>query len=423
MAIKVISFVYLFVLMIQISCSSALLNSMPDVNVQYSKSISDLKETIVKGLESQLEGAKVSGFDLKDTLVARSMEFELEIDNKVLPIKLLEDVNKWEHVELPTFLVEDKVRLSDENGLLAKKDKGLPSLAPFQLSGPMELWIQDAKDMRLFLPHDVDAGELKKVILADGAVVTIHGAKSVSLRHPIELPLPFNKTNDGFASGLFTLADHLLNASRSKSQLISLRIVGPASLSSPATSSRSSNRLKLKRLAPGLVKLSAVSKPNSKTALSTIDLQEQTPALFTQEGVNTFWPVSSLNRSNSNLRGIETLISAVLDSTASTSDSFKVLKVDISAQTFLKLGFAVEKKLTGNESFWEGYPEWRTKPENINLHYEVLAKVDGQKLVPEKVLEVDPVIVEDSVAPSVLNKNISMSRMPIIHFPFSPFAL
>ena len=95
----------------------------------------------MKGLGFQADEFKVSGFDLRDAQVGHSVayEFDVEIDNKVLPFKLLEDVNRWEYVDLPIFRVD--------NG-----DQGLPVLAPFQLAGPMELWIQDAKDMRISLP-------------------------------------------------------------------------------------------------------------------------------------------------------------------------------------------------------------------------------------------------------------------------------
>lgn len=111
----------------------------------------------MKGLGFQSEEVKISGFDVRDALVghAVSYEFDLEIDKKVLPIKLLEDVNRWEYVDLPIFQVEQP----NENGLVPmsnkkKKSSGdvLPVLAPFQLAGPMELWIQDANDMRLSLP-------------------------------------------------------------------------------------------------------------------------------------------------------------------------------------------------------------------------------------------------------------------------------
>ncbi|KAK4438038.1 hypothetical protein Salat_0137900 [Sesamum alatum] len=395
----------------------------------YPKAILDLKEAIVKGLGFQADDFKISGFDLRDALVGKSVayEFDVEIDNKVLPFKLLEDVNRWEYVDFPISQMEHP---SEENVLLEKRqfDDQMPVLAPFQLAGPMELWIQDAKDMRISLPHDVDAGVLKKVILADGAVVTVKGARSVGLRRPVELPLPLNRTNNGLASGLLTLAERLQDAARSQDgPLLSLRIVGPTSLTSPASSSSpSSNRLKLKRLAPGLVELSSASKKRvmEADALSTIDLQGDTTALLAPDWFSTLWPVVSINGSNANLLGFEALLSSVLGPKANKEGSFKLLKADVSAQTFVKIGFGVEKKLREGDGLdLEGLPEWRTKPHTVTMHFEVLAKVDGNKVVPERVLLVDPVIAQDSVAPNVLMGNVTMSKMPIFHQPPNPFTL
>lgn len=103
----------------------------------------------MKGLGFQDEDFTISGFDLRDAQVGRSVayEFDIEVDNKVLPFKLLEDVNKWGYVDLPIFRAV-------KNGLVEKQklDDQMPALAPFQLAGPMEIWIQDAKDMRISLP-------------------------------------------------------------------------------------------------------------------------------------------------------------------------------------------------------------------------------------------------------------------------------
>ncbi|XP_009779238.1 protein TUNICAMYCIN INDUCED 1-like [Nicotiana tabacum] len=417
--------IFLLAIAVRFSPSGALVASK-DINPPYPKAISDLKESIVKGLGFHAEDFKISGFDLRDALVGRSVsyEFDVEIDNKVIPLKLLEDVNRWEFVDLPIFRVER----GEENGLVERRrlEKKVPVLAPFTLAGPMELWIQDAKDMRISLPHDVDAGELRKVILADGAVVTVKGARSVSLRHPIELPLPFNRTTNGFASGLLALAEYLRQASVTQGEpLLSLRIVGPTSLTSPSSpSSPSANKLKLKRLAPGLVELSSVSKMKAMDAISTINLQGETTALLTPNQFTTLWPVTSVNGSNSNLLGFEALLSNVLGPKASQKGSFKLLKADVSAQTFVKIGFGVEKKLKEGDGFnWEGYPDWRTKPESVRMHFEVLAKVDGDKVVPERVVQVDPITIEDTVAPSVLMGNVSMSKTPIVHPPPNPFTL
>ncbi|KAL2476824.1 hypothetical protein Fot_45838 [Forsythia ovata] len=419
-AFCLIAFAFLFSL-------SAALVATQDINPPYPKAISDLKEAIVKGLGFQADEFKISGFDLRDALVGKSVayEFDVEIDNKVLPFKLLEDVNRWEYVDLPIFRVEDS-----GNGLMERQrlDDQMPVLAPFQLSGPMELWIQDAKDMRISLPHDVDAGVLKKVILADGAVVTVKGARSVSLRHPVELLLPLNRTNNDFASGLLALAERLRHASRSQGgPLLSLRIVGPSSLTSPTSSSPTSgNKLKLKRLAPGLVELSSASKRKSvqADAISTIDLQGEVTSLLTPDQFTTFWPLASVDGSNHNLLGFEALLSSVLGPKANTQGSFKLLKADVSAQTFVKIGFGVEKKLSKGDGFdWEGFPEWRTKPETVRMHFEVLAKVDGDKVVPERVVQVNPVIAEDTVAPNVLMGNTTMSKTPIVNPPSNPFTL
>lgn len=56
------------VLAIQFSISTALISS-PDVNSLYPKAFSDLKESIVKGLGFQADDFKITGFDLRDTLV------------------------------------------------------------------------------------------------------------------------------------------------------------------------------------------------------------------------------------------------------------------------------------------------------------------------------------------------------------------
>ncbi|GMI70584.1 tunicamycin induced 1 [Hibiscus trionum] len=412
-----------FLLFTILSSSYALVSS------PYPKAISDLKEAVVKGLGFQADGFKISGFDLRDALVGHSVayEFNIEIDNKVIPFKLLEDVNRWEYVDLPIFRVEDPARPGVENGLVEQKrisDDGLPVLAPFQLAGPMELWIQDAKDMRISLPHDVDAGVLKKVILADGATVTVKGARSVSLRHPLDLPLPLNRTNNGFASGLMALAEHLRHASRNQdAPILSLRIVGPTSLTVPPSTS-SNNKLKLKRLAPGLVELSSISKTKAMDALSTIDLQGVASTVLTPKHFATMWPLASVNGSNANLVGFERLLSSVLGPKTNKKGYFKLLKADVSAQTFVKIGFGMEKKLKEGDGFnLEGFPEWRTKPEKVRMHFEVLAKVDGEKVIPERIMQVDPVAIEDTIAPNVLAGNMTMSTTPVVHPPPNPFTL
>lgn len=125
--------------------------------------------------------------------------------------------------------------------------------------------------------------------------------------------------------------------------------------------------------------------------------------------------------------GLERLLFSVLGSKASKEGSFKLLKADVSAHTFVKIGFRVER-LAGNVPEAEGghgrLPEWRTKPETMKMHFEVLAKVDGDKFVAERVMQVNPpVMVEHTIAPNVVTGNTTMSKVPSVPTPFSPFAL
>nr|GEW57682.1 DNA-directed RNA polymerase subunit beta [Tanacetum cinerariifolium] len=63
----------------------------------------ELEEVIVKGLRFQSDDLMITAFDLNYALVGRSVanEIDLEIDNQVLQLKHLDDVHKWQHVDLP----------------------------------------------------------------------------------------------------------------------------------------------------------------------------------------------------------------------------------------------------------------------------------------------------------------------------------
>ncbi|XP_074589618.1 protein TUNICAMYCIN INDUCED 1-like [Curcuma longa] len=380
------------------------------------RAISDLRDSIVGALGLQVEGVEISGFDARDAQVGHSLayEFDIEIDKKVIPIKLLEDVSRWEAADLPTF-GEGAEKEGDGAELVKIKwgsnSRAPPTLPPFQLAGPLELWIQDADSMRISLPHEVEAGTLRKVILADGVAVTLKGARSVSLRLPLQLPLPLNRTHPNSrrpASGLLAIAEAARHAARSSGEpLLSLRIVGPTSLTcSPLASPH--DKLKLKRLAPGLVELSSRSPP------STTD-GAQNP---------TLWPLTSLNGSNSNVQGFEELLASLLGRKGEEEGSFTLLKAEVAARSYMKIGFKIEKQIAEGEVDWSSYPEWRTKPEKSMAHFEVLSRIEESgKIIPERITAVNPAEILDSVVQSEQTGNFSMSRASIVHPPQSFFTL
>nr|XP_025877048.1 uncharacterized protein LOC4325501 isoform X2 [Oryza sativa Japonica Group] len=357
------------------------------------KAISDLREAIVKGLGFQSEELKVSGFDVRDALVGQAVayEFDIEVGRKVVPVRLLEDVNRWDFVDLPIFRSQadaDDTALAEIRRGKSGKRAFDPTLPPFQLAGPMELWIQDGDDVRLALPHDVEAGTLKKVVLSDGAVVTVKGAKAVSLRLPLELPLPLNRTTyKGRLSSLISIAQTLRGAARSNQKpLLSLRIEGQVELSSRAI-----------------------------------------PAVTDDDGDGShaagLWPLLSLNGSDGSLQGFEELLASVLGKKAGEKGTFKLLKARASAQTYVKMGFAVEKRIADGEVNWSNFPEWKTKPKKLRAHYEVLARVEGGQAIPERIAQVQPFEADEAMSESVLTGNVSMSKTEVVHPPPVYFTL
>ncbi|ONK74515.1 uncharacterized protein A4U43_C03F7170 [Asparagus officinalis] len=138
----------------------------------------------------------------------------------------------------------------------------------------------------------------------------------------------------------------------------------------------------------------------------------------------TLWPLTSMNGSEPNLRGFEELLASVLGKKGTQEGSFRLLKAQVSAQTYVKMAFSVEKKLLEGDVDWSSFPEWKTKPDKAMAHFEVLARVDeGGKVVPERVAEVQPFQGGESVVPRVQTGNMSMSQVEMVYPPPEYFVL
>ncbi|KAL0412647.1 UNVERIFIED_CONTAM: hypothetical protein Sradi_1466400 [Sesamum radiatum] len=332
---------------IQVSKSVALIATQ-DSNPPYPKAISDLKEAIVKGLGFQADDVKISGFDLRDAQVGKSVayEFDVEIDNKVLPFKLLEDVNRWEYVDLPIFQMEPPAKPGEENGLVERKnlDDQMPVLAPFQLAGPMELWIQDAKNMRISLPHECGCWCTEESGFSRWCVVTVK-AILCNQKESLESDTPYQQ-------------------------------------------------------------LVTKEKP-----LHFLHLIKHTVACY----IHSWFKLKPA--------WFETLLSSLLGPKANKEGFFKLLKAmfssDVCKDRIMVLRRRSKKAMA---LIVKGFPEWRTKPKTVR-HFEVHWLSRCNKVVPEKVVQIDPVMAEDSVAPNMLGATSHVTGSPIVYQPPSPLTL
>lgn len=392
------------------------------------KAVSDAADILISNLGWTRDEVKISHIDTTDSKFGQTLvyEFDIQIGEKVIPLRLSEEVQVWKYLEeLPAGSSEPLAIKTAPATLGEPQSQVLAAiLAPFQLSGPVELWIQDAEQVRLAVPNDVEAGVLKKVILADGAVVTVEGAREISLARPLQLPLPLpGISNDGgLAASLVALADRLRYASRMEEKpLLSLKIVGPTSLiaSSVKDSDASRNKLKVKRLSPGAIEL--VSRQQQDGGL--VESIENSISALNGGQEPWLWPLPSLNGSDSRLLNLEKLLLAAMGPSAYKKGSFKLLRAKVSAATFVRVEFQLEKTLSDESFPPELWPEWRTKPSVQRLQFEVLAKIEGQNLLPVSVQAMQPYMNVETTTWRAAHGNVSRSKVPRIYLPPSSMTL
>ncbi|KAK9818111.1 hypothetical protein WJX72_007281 [[Myrmecia] bisecta] len=180
-------------------------------------------------------------------------------------------------------------------------------LPDFALAGPLELVLQEPSLVNLFLPHQADAGVLKRIVVQAGAAVTIRGARSVMLRKPLDLPpLPpaylanvLGKQVDGIppaasaplagilhvAAGLRSMAEQSDSTAPLVSVELELASTGGSLTVAPASPATNAGRLKVRKIGPMQVELSARAE------------QDDAPSGSTALGYTWVWPFPSLSLS------------------------------------------------------------------------------------------------------------------------------
>eukprot|EP00250_Pteridium_aquilinum_P014625 c22101_g1_i1 orf=646-1995(-) len=392
------------------------------------KAVSDAADELISKLGWSKDEVKIAHIDTTDSKFGQTLvyEFDIQLGEKVIPLRLSEEVLNWRYLEeLPAGSSESfAVKTLPATSGNPQSQVLEAILAPFQLSGPVELWIQDAEQVRLAVPHDVEAGVLKKVLLADGAVVTVEGAREISLARPLQLPLPLpGVSNDGgLAASLVALADRLRYASRVEEKpLLSLKIVGPTSLiaSTVKDTDTSRNKLKVKRLSPGAIEL--VSREQQDRGL--VDSFENSLPVLSGGQDPWLWPLPSLNGSDTRLINLEKILVSALGPSVYRKGSFKLLRAKVSAATFVRVEFQLEKRLSDESFPPEIWPEWRTRPSVERLEFEVLAKIEGQKLLPVSVQAMQPYTNVETTTWRAVMGNVSRSKAPKVFLPPSSMTL
>jgi hypothetical protein len=93
------------------------------------------------------------------------------------------------------------------------------------------------------------------------------------------------------------------------------------------------------------------------------------------------WPLLSLNGSDASLQGFEEWREGDLQAAEGTRLSSNLCQDGVCSG---------EERLTDGGVDWPNFPEWKTKPNKLRAHYEVLARVEGGQAIPERIVQVQP---------------------------------
>lgn len=211
-----------------------------------------------------------------------------------------------------------------ERNWLAPITQG-PLLPDFVLEGPLDLYLVQPTALQMFLPHSVEVGRISRVLLRDGACVTVRGARSVGLRRSVDLPslslgdfasIATADAQEHPAAGVLHLLSGLRSAAVQRWNVthpdLSLAVVSlelefsphsGALMAAPTTGGLGLQRLKPRRLREGVVELlprdGGLSEKESK-------------ALALAPGAPYAWPLRSMHPQH--LQVYEQLLREVLGS-------------------------------------------------------------------------------------------------------------
>lgn len=379
-------------------------------------SLSEVIQVISAAQDWNSEEVAVSNIDTTGAKFGKTQSYELDVQvgEKVFSARFVDELTSSRYSEEKETGID---RGNSFGGLIESANLVAEAvLLPFQMQGPLEVWIEEADNLQLVMPDNNNIGGFKHLILAEGAVVTVEGAREVSLAHPVDFPSSLNTSFpvSGPGSNLWLLSLSLRHAMQLEGRrLVELRIVGPTLMVVAALGNQETTESNVEAIffAPGALEL-FINRTESNSPSPIGNLTDQ-----------QMWPLPSLYSSDLKLLFLEKLLIRYLGNRAYREGSFRIIRASARASVFIQIQLELEKKL-GNDSFDSDlWPAWRTRPTVQRLHFEVLARVEGKKLKPILIKKRKPFVKVETHSWSELMSNVSFTSFPSVLIPCSPLTL
>lgn len=109
---------------------------------------------------------------------------------------------------------------------------------------------------------------------------------------------------------------------------------------------------------------------------------------------------------------MEKLLKRFLGNKTDQNTGSGFLKANIKASPVVRFKMELERDIRSNGTSQGTLPEWRTRLSTERVWFEVVARIEGERLKPLTIKKVRPFIEVDSSAWSNLMSNISFTKFP-----------
>ncbi|KAK7321717.1 hypothetical protein VNO77_32604 [Canavalia gladiata] len=312
---------------------------------------------------------------------SQSYEFRIGSGQNNLTLKFYDQVSSWNKFKTP----------QPDLGSLIHRLSSLAHLDTLKLEGPFQLRVDALHNLSLSLPMNVSYAGLKHILVGEGVTIEVRSAQEISLFYSSDLDLQVNGST-------------MCNKQRREIwpfqqstcvPLIPIRILGSASL----VAYRARNRY-----------------ANIATTLISEDTIELLPekCYYGHMFRKPACPVDSLSL---RLGTLEKILRNLLSRKILQDQFFGLIRANIKASVVVKFPLELERDIGNNVTLNRTFPDWRTRPSVERVWFEILARVEENRLKPLSIKKMKPFIESDSISWANLMSNMSYTKLRPVLLP------
>ncbi|KAM0967903.1 hypothetical protein ACFX2I_016283 [Malus domestica] len=329
-----------------------------------------------------LQDVRVSRLDVDRVRFGSAQRYEFRVGFGKIHVAVLfsDDVASWKKFRKPRTHL----------GSLVQDLSSMAVVDTFEVEGPFELRVGGAHELSLSLQMNATYSGLKRILVGEGITVEVSRAIEVSVFHASDLGLSANGSGAVKKErSEFWPIGHSYCA-----PLVPIRVLGPATLVAYKTRNHDAH-----------IETNFISK----------EIVELLPekCYRSQAYKKRPCPIGSLSLRISML---ERIWKGFLGDRIRQNHSSGFVEGKIKASTIVRFKVELERVFRRIGELHEK-ERWRTRPAVERVWFEVLARVELERVKPLFVKKIRPFVVADSVAWSSLTSNISFTKFGSVLVP------